>query len=117
MAQTMRVSLPGYNALTEANIYRYSIYADSDNILIKELARGTETVANTTTESVAHNLNYIPFYLVYGLIAAGRYRIVNSYNLFSDWRAYSDDDNLYIENQQSAVYTTAKYFICYDNFT
>jgi len=33
MSQTIRVSLPGYNALTETDIDNYALYADSDNIL------------------------------------------------------------------------------------
>jgi len=113
----LRVALPGYDALTDTDPKHFSLRSDEDNVLIKEQTRGSVTVADGDTETIPHNLGYIPFYLVYGLIGSGRYRIVNSYNLYSDWRAYANETNLYIENQQSATYTTTKYFICLDNFT
>ena len=61
MTQTIRVSLPGFNAGTDTNIDHYSVYSDSDNILIKEKTRGTVNVANGATGTVAHGLGYIPF--------------------------------------------------------
>jgi hypothetical protein len=65
MGMTMRVSLPGYNALTDGTIDHYSVYADSDNLLIKEFTRGTLNVANGALGTITHNLAYIPFVKTY----------------------------------------------------
>ncbi len=65
MSQTMRVSLPGYDCLTDGTIDHYSVYADTDNVLIKEQARGTLSVANGYNGTISHALGYVPFSLVY----------------------------------------------------
>jgi hypothetical protein len=115
MAQTIRVSKPGYDALTDANIYNYSLYADSDNVLIKEKARGTGTVDLYGTATINHALNYIPFYLVYTEVASGRYRVNNAYEaLSSGWMVNVTTADLTITNNISATYTDYKYYIFYD---
>lgn len=118
MAYTMRVSLPGYNALTEANLYNYSIYADSDNILIKELARGSGNLASGATATIAHNLGYIPHVKVFGKQTSGT---------TTDWTLLlaggSEAGLLYVELDTTNLYVTKigngqtgsyKYYIFYD---
>jgi len=118
MAQTIRVSLPGYNALTETNIYNYSIYADSDNILIKEFARGSGTLASGATATIAHNLGYIPHVKVFGKQTSGT---------VTDWtlllaggaeagllKAELDTTNLYITKINNGNNGSYKYYIFYD---
>ena len=115
MGQTIRASLPGYNVLTEANIYRYSLYADSDDVLIKEFARGAGTLALNSTVSINHNLGYIPFYLVFGQVDTGKYRSTNWFSLFSGvWRVRANTTDLIITNKFSASFTGYKYYIFYD---
>lgn len=108
MAQTIRVSLPGYNALTETNLYRYSLYADSDNVLIKEHSRGSGN-GNVT---ITHNLGYIPIFLVYTDIGAGRFRIVSAQNpLGGGPSVYATTTTIVIANNAGANY---QYYIFYD---
>jgi len=116
MAQTVRVALSGYNALTETDISKYSLYADSDNVLIKEFARGAGSISFGNTATISHNLSYIPLFLVYTEVASGRYRIANSFDpLGAGWRAYTDTNDLFIENAYSSSFTDYKYFIFYDD--
>lgn len=68
MGQTIRVSLPGYDAGTDTNLDHYSLYADEDNVLIKNYSSGVGTMpsgAAGTTGTITHSLGYIPFYSVY----------------------------------------------------
>ena len=118
MAQTMRVSLPTYNALTEANIYRYSMYADSNNILIKEKARGSITDVDDTEEvTVTHSLGYYPHFFAYGQMASGRYRVINGFNFISfAWMAWTTSSVLSIQNRTGNNDLVTKYYIFYDNF-
>jgi len=115
MAQTIRVALSTYNALTDSDINHYALYADSDNILIKEKARGSGNVAGAS--SVAHNLGYIPFFIVMGKTDTGEYKVANAYQLLhGDWRNYVDDTNLNFDEFTSSE-DDYQYYIFYDNFT
>jgi hypothetical protein len=113
----MRVSLPGYDALTDTTIDHYSIYADSDNVLIKEYFRGTLNVNNFAFGTITHELGYIPesfvyannngtsIYLTGGVLSA-------SYNTY-----YSiGTGNLIIYNNLGTA-TTFHYQIMYDKGT
>jgi len=116
MTQTIRISKSGYEALTESNIYNYSLYSDSDNVLIKELSRGSGTVSLHSEATIAHNLSYIPYFLVYAQVSSGRFRVANMFDpLGSGWRSYVDTINLYIGNEYDSTNTTYKYFIFYDD--
>ena len=118
MSYTIRVSLAGYNALTDTDPDHYALYADSDWFLIKEKARGSGTVDLNNVATISHNLGYIPFYLVYCEIASGEYRIANCFDpLGSGWRAYANTSNLYISNKHSSTYKDYRYYIFYDEIT
>ncbi len=115
MTQTMRVSLPGHDALFESDIYNYSIYADSDNILIKENARGSGDTDDTV--NIDHSLGYIPFYLLYTEISPGRYRVNSFFDVAGGtWRCNAGTTFLNIINGigSSAGY---RYYIFYDQMT
>ncbi|MBM3283178.1 hypothetical protein FJY90_02895 [Candidatus Gottesmanbacteria bacterium] len=115
---TIRVSKTGYDCLSEGNIYNYLLFADTDNILIKEKARGTGTVNLYSTATIAHDLGYIPFYLAYCEVASNRYRIATAFNpLGSGWRAYADTSNLYVYNGYSSTYKSYRHYIFYDNMS
>jgi hypothetical protein len=105
MGQTIRCSLPGYNCLTDTNLDHYSLYADVDNVLIKEFTKGSAVISDgsPTELDISHNLNYIPFYMVYydGLIGDGSWSIMNNrYNTFSvpDALCSTTTTDLKIEN-------------------
>jgi len=109
MGMTMRVSLPGYDALTDGTIDHYSIYADSDNILIKEKTRGTISVSGFGT--VNHNLGYVP--LIYAYLTDGTTAtFCTSTNGFGQFDVYATTND-YIVRSISGT-RTFKYFIFHD---
>ena len=115
----MRVSLAGYNALTDTNPDHYSLYTDEDWILIKEFVRGTTTVTYNTTTEITHNLGYIPFVSVWYQDELD----TNQWNLVSG----IGKNNVYIEITTTklklinhsiwAVNIPYRYYIFYDNFS
>jgi hypothetical protein len=116
MGYTARVSLPGYDAGTDTNLDHYSLYADVDNIMIKNQQKvlgtvGTAGTAGYTIGTIPHNLGYIPFYMAYdnaaGYVGGGsggtstKYQVVNNqYNLFQVPISISaaDTKNVYLVN-------------------
>ena len=116
MVQTIRVSLPGYDALTDTNPDHYALYSDNDWILIKEKANGSGSVTSGNTAIIAHNLGYIPMYFVYVQVSATEWQIVNFVSSENGWNAYADTTNLYIANNYSS-YTNYRYYIFYDLMT
>lgn len=123
MSSSIRVSLPGYDALTDTNLDHYSLYADIDNILIKRLLIGTANITDgsPTILTIPHNLGYIPFFLVYcDNNNDGNWQILNNqYNLFSVPQeiAVADTTNLYIYNYggHASGSLNVIYEIFYDN--
>lgn len=111
----MRVSLPGYNALTDTNPDHYALYADEDWVLIKEKARGAGTVNYLSSATISHDLGYVPFYLVYCEVDSNEYRVCNAYDpIGSGWKVYADTEDLIIENDYSSTYKDYRYYIFYD---
>ena len=121
MGNVLRVIAPAYagnNVLTDVDPSHYSLFSDSDNVLIKEFIRGSGSIALNNTATIAHNLSYVPFFIVYAQVAAGRYRISSAFDpLGSGWRARADNNNLEISNFYDANFTNYYYYIFYDNFT
>ncbi len=117
MPMTMRVSLPGYDALTDGTIDHYSIYADSDNILIKEQQRGTARVAFGTPGTISHNLGYIPLSMVW-INNGGTMQFLSGNDAGAAFSASSQEDtsHLVLFNTTSGTYTY-NYFIFYDQGT
>lgn len=114
MAMTMRVSTPGNNALTETDTDKYALYADADNILIKEKQRGTINIAHAANGTVAHNLNYVPYALAYGDISSKFYALSGGFlssNIDATLRVSTA--NLVIRNVTGAT-RTFYYYIFYD---
>jgi len=128
MTQTIRISLPGYNALTDTNLDHYALYADQDNVLIKEKTRGSFTITGNGSQviqTIAHNLGYIPLFLVY-VYDLDFYLGINKWKLLAHnsagasvppYLAVADTTNLYVYNflAASAGAIAFKYFIFYDN--
>lgn len=121
MGNVLRVIAPQFaesDALTDTDPSHYSLFSDSDNVLIKEKARGSGSVDLNSTATIAHNLGYVPFFIVYAEISSGRYRISSAFDpVGSGWRAQADSTNLYIGNFYDATFKNYYYYIFYDNFT
>ena len=118
MTQTIRVSLPGADALTETDLDKYALYADSDNVLIKEHSRGAGTLGWNVSGTITHSLGYVPAYMVYTEVGSNTYRIVNAQNpVGGGWKAYANTTELIIFNGFSATYTGYKYYIFYDDMS
>jgi hypothetical protein len=87
MTTTVRVALPGYDAGTDTNLDHFSLYADEDNVLIKQKFGTVGTIsAYTGTNTYTHDLGYIPFFAIYAPIddvSTEEYALVNNqYNPF-----------------------------------
>lgn len=116
MAQTIRVSLSGYNALTDTNLDHYALYSDSDNILIKEYTRGSISVSAYSTSSVAHNLGYVPSHIVLVNYFPSNPMYILTYGagIYADFSVYANNQNLYFQNKRgNTIYFY--YYIFYDN--
>ena len=123
-----RVSLPGYDCLTDTNLDHYSLYADVDNIMIKNLSRGLGTVAAAgtagyTMTTINHGLGYIPFYMVYDNASQAlgtAYQILNNqYNPFEVPPSISaaDTQNVYVVNSNGGTTDPYAYEVFYDNMS
>lgn len=127
MGQVIRVSLPGYNALTETNPDRFALYSDEDWVLIKEYTRGSIS-ADLNGQPFYYYLDYIPTIFAY-YQDGGIWRSVTgeSYDmeLFPGQvvkKPYiliihlpgSSVGAIYFLGDSSAL-TNFKFFICYDN--
>lgn len=111
----LRVALPGYNALTDTNTDHFALYTDQDNVLIKEFARGSQTVSASEVQ-ITHNLGYIPLFYVYAH---------RNHSGFDEWVTplwpnfsveyyiYADTTKLYLNNA-TGTDTILNYYIFYD---
>ena len=112
MPQVVRVALPGYDALTDTNPDHFALYADEEWILIKEYARGKETMTNSLT--ISHNMGYVPFTLLWATIGNNRIllsggELTGTYNI----TYYVNDENIVITNGTGSA-AVIDYFIFYD---
>jgi hypothetical protein len=121
MGMTMRVSLPGYDVTTDGTVSHYSIYADGDNVLIKEKVRGSGNLDSPGDGTVSHNLGYIPFFIVYNETATdGEFTIAQSYSPSGParwWQVYTGTADLRIANTGGTDDRDYKYFIFYDDMS
>lgn len=112
-----RVSLPGYDALTDTNPDHFALYTDgtTDHILIKEKTRGVLTKPTGGSPTyINHNLGYIPFVLAWATIGNNRI-FLSGGNLTGTY------DITYFVNSQDIGFTNytgstaiINYFIFYD---
>jgi len=137
MKNVIRVALPDpnnpgqtYDAFTDTNLDHFALYTDEDNVLIKEKTRGSFDIVGDgtgTTQTIPHNLGYVPFFLVFVLdtqaTAPAWAATNNKWKLLAhntagasvpDYIAVADSTNLYITNFTAAT-ISFKYFIFYDN--
>jgi hypothetical protein len=130
MTQTIRVALPTYDAQTDTNQDHYALYADQDNVLIKEFTRGSVSITGNGSQvisTITHNLGYIPFFLVYVFDTQALHN-PNKWMLLAHntagastppYLAVADTTNLYIYNFLAAAAgaISFKYYIFYDDIT
>lgn len=117
MNQVFKIALPGYNAETDTDPDHFALYVDGqvDYILIKEKTK--DTIEVNVSETIAHNLGYTPFCLVFAETASGVWR-----KLFS--RAIAGPDCYFeVNNTNLLLYNSSgspvnfSYHIFYDNIT
>ncbi len=75
-----KVALPGYQADVDTNPDHFSVYYDStdagENILIKEKERGSVTIAGGSSQTITHNLGYVPLVFVFGRLSGDRWSLL-----------------------------------------
>jgi len=116
MGQTIRVSLPGVDAGTATDIDGYALYADEDNVLIKESERGTIGVAPNSTGTVNHGLGYIPLVTVFCNVN-GTNTYVTGQDLSTSFpvQIYLDSQDIFLQSKTNFYGTmTFSYYIFYD---
>lgn len=129
MSQKIIISKPTYNILTETNPdnlifssdYNTLKYYINGSTSITIIGDGTDKYSETT---IAHNLGYVPFFIVYVddfVNASAYYNIVPSFNntlfIFREAHAYANTSNLYIRmrNKSTYTYTANFYYKIYRN--
>lgn len=105
MPRSIRVALPGYNALTDTDPDHFALYGDEDWVLIKEFARGSVTVVSGGSYTITHNLGYVPLVMVYSR-SGDIWSIVSGESV----EVTTTTLKVYLTNG-----TQFKYYIFYDN--
>ena len=119
MGQVIRVSLPGYNALTDTDPDHFALYSDEDWVLIKEYTRGSIS-ADSGGEPVSYTLDYISTILIYyqdgGIWKSltGHYFDIDTGGLLPHVIIDPVPGTFWLYGS-SGTPTNFKYFICYDN--
>ena len=117
MTYTLRVSLAGYNVLTDTDPDHYALVADENWILIKEKARGSGTLGYTDDEDIAHGLGYIPMVFLWGENSDGDIILQGMHNDLSaqeEWWVQIDDTNVNVTQLVGADDYDYHYYIFYD---
>jgi len=118
MGQVIRVSLPGYDALTDTNPDHFALYSDEDWVLIKESARGSISATSTGSDPIYFGFSYIPTVFVYyqdGSIwrtVTGQYYDFETESKLPYVGIIEGGMQLF---GNSGTPTNFKFFICYDN--
>lgn len=119
-----KVSKPGFNVLTETN--PDNLIFSSDYNTLKYYASGSYQMANVTTTTnvtIAHNLGYMPFFIVYvnDFFAQptqyAEVEYLNSVGGLKAARAYVDANNLYLSYNSGDAnpYTINWYYKIFKN--
>lgn len=110
---TIRWSLETYNALTDTNPDHFALFADQDNILIKEKVRGSISVSGFGSQNIAHGLTYIPLVFVFGNMVGDEWTLLggDSGNIYAHIEL--NTTNIVIVNSSSVAHLF-KYYLFYD---
>ncbi|MDE2026118.1 MAG: hypothetical protein KGJ07_06495 [Patescibacteria group bacterium] len=120
MSFLARISLAGYNALTDTNPDHYALFCDQDNVLIKEKARGSGSLSYTGSTNINHGLSYIPMFLFWGDDSSGNLiygGLTNTFSAANEWDVNSDTSNLNITQLVDMSSRNYQYFIFYDKLS
>jgi len=117
MPQIIRVALPGYDCLTDTNPNHFALYTDGniDYILIKEKLRAKISVNGTV--NINHNLNYVPYCLVFAEISTERWRKLFSTPIDSSGYSYSVNTTQLVLSNTTGVAKNYSFYIFFDNIT
>ncbi len=90
MPKVLKVALDGYNAETDTEPAHFSLYVDGtlEHVLLKEKARGTQSVTASSTASISHALGYYPSTFAFVERSAGEFAWVHN-----DFSALFDTDH------------------------
>lgn len=107
MGKGIKLALPGYNAETDTDPDHFALYVDSDDptdyVLIKELT--SQEIAVVSSQTIPHNLGYVPLCLVFGEVSSGVWRRMYSRDIGSFASYFEvDDTNLYIHGTGNFAY-------------
>lgn len=120
MPITMRVSLPGYDCLTDGTIDHYALYSDQDYLLIKEQSSGSLSLDYAANGTINHNLSYIPMAMLWGEDINGNLVMGNTTNglsLTNQWLYFITNNQVVVTQGVDSGTKTASYFVFYDNLT
>lgn len=108
----IRVALPGYNAQTDTNPDHFALRSDEDWVLIKEFSRGSISVSSGGSQTVYHNLGYVPTVLAYAVDAFGYGNWVYGETMYAQYKMEVYTDKVVFKN--AGTNATFKYYIFYD---
>jgi hypothetical protein len=115
----IKVSLPGYDAITDTDPIHFALWATSsdteNHVLIKESTRGTVSIADDDNEPITHGFTYIPMCFVFIEESSGVFKkLSGSFGDASSESYYEiSDTNLTIFNKSGST-KNFKYYIFYD---
>lgn len=120
MPKVLKVALPGYNAETDTDPAHFSLYVDGtlEHILIKEKARGSQSVNSSSSANISHALGYYPHTWQFVERSAGEFSWVhNDFSSLFDsehpYYSYVTTSNLVLGNADSSA-KTFTYLIFHD---
>lgn len=117
MPQTIRISTPGNNAGTDTDLDHYALYADEDNVLIKEYSRGEIDRGYGESGTISHDLGYFPFALAWGENNNGNYDLClprSAFEAYGFWYLKLYNNKIVIDQLMGFGTKTCKYYIFYD---
>jgi len=107
---TIRVTIPPYDATTDTDPDHYALVGDEDWVLIKEKERDSITIAASGNETITHDLGYVPLVYVFGNLSGDEWKLMDG-----------NDNQVYVSTTELIIYNNTgssakfKYFIFYDD--
>jgi hypothetical protein len=116
MSNTIRVALPGYDALTDTDPDHFALYTDEDWVLIKEKSRSTVSVGANSTKTVAHGLSYVPLVFAFAETSSGVWKRIDGDSFDGNYVLSVDNTNVNLTNNTAGA-KNFSYYIFYDGVT
>ncbi len=113
-----KVALPGYRADTDNNPDHFSVYYDQndpeENVLIKEFTRGSATIANNASQTITHNLGYVPLVFCFVQLDPNTWALIGGDSGAINAYIEVTKTTLIIHNTSFTTTNKFKYYIFYD---